>query len=49
MWQPVWRADRDIPVGTALLIIGVGPGAGVFATVAAAVWLGVDCAGGAGD
>lgn len=42
MWQPVWRADRDIPLGTALLIIGAGLVLGVFASWwLAAVWLGV--------
>jgi len=42
MWQPVWRADRDIPLVTALLIIGVGLVLGVFANWwLAAVWLGV--------
>ena len=42
MWQPVWRADKDIPLSTALFIIGAG-----FALAWAAswwlvaVWLGV--------
>lgn len=42
MWQPVWRADREISTISALLIIGVGLVLGFIASWwLAALWLGV--------
>ncbi len=42
MWQPVWRADREISMVSALLIIGAGLVLGFVASWwLAALWLGV--------
>ena len=42
MWQPVWRAEREISTLSALLIIGVGLLLGLIANWwLAAVWLGI--------
>ena len=42
MWQPLWRADRDIPLSSTLIIIGTGLGLGFFASWwLLALWLGV--------
>ena len=42
MWQPVWRADREISLASALLIIGAGSVLGFIASWwLTALWLGV--------
>ena len=42
MWQPVWRADREISAISALLVIGVGLALGFIASWwLVALWLGV--------
>ena len=42
MWQPVWRADRDVSVASTLFIIGAGLALGLIASWwLVALWLGV--------
>ena len=42
MWQPLWRADREVPVVTTFIIIGTGLALGFFASWwLLALWLGV--------
>ncbi len=41
MWQPIWRADRDLNVAAAALVVAVGIGLGLVANWwLAALWLG---------